>query len=72
MKMRMYLCLFHVPEGLPMSVLEAMASGLPVITTDVGGLPDVVKGNGILVSVDEVQSLTDAMEYMFCTNMREK
>lgn len=37
-------------EGLPISILEAMSYGCPVISTPVGGIPEVVAGNGILVT----------------------
>ena len=37
-------------EGLPISILEAMSYGMPIISTPVGGIPEVVKGNGVLVT----------------------
>lgn len=48
-------------EGLPVSVLEAMASGLPIITTPVGGIPEAVKNgiNGFLIEPGNSEMLAD-------------
>ncbi len=43
-------CLPTLREGLPVVILEALASGVSVVSTDVSGIPEVVnKNNGILV-----------------------
>lgn len=51
-------------EALPLSVLEAMATGLPIIATNVGGLKDIVDENGILLAAGDEQALYSAMIYM--------
>jgi glycosyltransferase involved in cell wall biosynthesis len=51
-------------EGLPMSMLEAMAWGVPAIVTPVGGIPEVIadKQNGLLVQPGNQQQLVQAMQ----------
>lgn len=50
-------------EGLPIAVLEAMAGGNAVVSTDVGSIPSVVdEDNGTLVSPGDVDALADALE----------
>lgn len=51
-------------EGNPMSVMEAMAAGLPVISTAVGGVPELVEDSisGILVPPEDPMALSQAIQ----------
>ena len=46
-------------DNQPLSLLEAFASGLPVATTDAGGIPDLVTDGvtGVIVNVDDYEAL---------------
>jgi glycosyltransferase involved in cell wall biosynthesis len=51
-------------EGVPMAMLEAMAHGLPVVTTAVGGIPDIVTNGceGLVVKPGDPVALCDALQ----------
>ncbi len=50
-------------EGLPISLLEAMAYAMPVITTPVGGIPSVIQHmkNGVLVQPGDAEEIMEAI-----------
>ena len=50
-------------EGLPIGILEAMAYGHPIISTPVGGIPEVLKDgvNGIMVEPGNVEQIGNAI-----------
>lgn len=56
-------CLPSKNEGLPMSMLEAMARGIPTVATAVGGVPQVIEDgvSGFLVDVDDVEMLSEKL-----------
>lgn len=50
-------------EGYPGAILEALSVGLPVITTNVGGIPEIVDARcGILLSPGDAAALHDALQ----------
>jgi len=53
-------------EGNPLSVMEAMASGLPIVSTAVGGVPDLFENGkqGITMQPGNVRDFSTSMEYL--------
>ncbi|HEY6802137.1 MAG TPA: glycosyltransferase family 4 protein [Pyrinomonadaceae bacterium] len=51
-------------DGLPNVLMEAMACGLPVITTSISGIPEIIKNdiNGQLIPTDDPQALANAIQ----------
>jgi glycosyltransferase involved in cell wall biosynthesis len=60
-------CLPSHQEGLGLSLLEAMAAGVPCVATNVGGIPSFVthEVTGLLVEPGKPEQLADAIEYLF-------
>ncbi len=54
-------------DNLPTVIMEAMAAGLPVVSTSVGGIPEMVIQNetGFLVPAGDVAALAGAIERLF-------
>jgi glycosyltransferase involved in cell wall biosynthesis len=54
-------------EALPIALLEAMSVGLPVVATNVGGIPEIIEdgANGLLVAPAEPSALQRSLERLF-------
>lgn len=69
------LCLPSYAEGFPMAVLDAWAYGLPVITTPVGGIPDIaIDGENLLLfNPGDIDTLAAQLESLISDkDLREK
>ena len=62
-------------EGMPMAVLEAMASELPIIATEAEGLPDIFQSPytfGILIPKGNIEKIAEAMEKIINLSEEER
>lgn len=62
-------------EGLPISILEAMSHSIPIISTPVGGIPEVVTNgvNGYLITPGDTEQLYHAIETIIADdNIRKR
>ena len=80
------LALTSINEGTPVSIIEAMASGIPVISTDAGGVRDLlgvpvqdissggfrVHERGILCQQDDAEGLAEGLKYLVRNHARVK
>jgi len=59
-------------EGSPVSIIEAMAAGRPVVSTAVGGVPDLIHHgvDGVLVPAGNVDALANAIRLLLADALR--
>ncbi len=67
-------CLTSLHEGCPVVVHEALACGLPVVSTRVGAVPDLIQEgvNGLLCRVDHDEDIADQLDKALCTRWDRK
>jgi len=59
-------------DGIPVALMEAMAMGLPVISTNISGIPELIKdGAGILVEPEDPEQLASAILKVYNLNDRD-
>lgn len=58
-------------EGLPLVVLEAMACGIPIITTPNSGVADIISNGveGFIIPVRDVEALEEKLEWCYCYSL---
>ena len=61
-------------EGMPLTILEAMAAGKAIIGTNVGGVPEVLENevNGLLVPPRDIKAIASAIERMMDSEVFRK
>ncbi|NLM63540.1 MAG: glycosyltransferase family 4 protein, partial [Mollicutes bacterium] len=62
-------------EGLPVNVMEAMATGLPLVVTDCRGNHDLIRNgeNGYVVDINDVENFANVIEELYSSQeLREK
>ncbi|MBX9969226.1 glycosyltransferase family 4 protein [Priestia aryabhattai] len=69
--------IFFLPsynEGMPMSILDAMGYGLPIVSTNVGGIPKIVMNdcNGYLCNPGDNEGFAEAIRYILTDKSKRK
>jgi glycosyltransferase involved in cell wall biosynthesis len=60
-------------EGMSNTILEAMAAGLPIITTNTGGTSELIQGNGQVISVGKPDAIAEAVRrYIIDPSVKEE
>lgn len=58
-------------EGVPISILEAMSYSLPIISTNVGGIPGIIDNtNGILIEPGNLVEMKLAIDSLLCSEQK--
>lgn len=65
-------CLHSRSEGFPNVLGEAMSSGIPCISTDVGDASELLGSNGLIVEAENSSQLSNAMEEMLLLSKEER
>lgn len=65
-------CLSSLSEAFPNVLGEAMASGVPCVTTDVGDCADIVGDTGIVVAASDSEALAEALQTMIRKSSQER